>query len=85
MKTWPKGTLKLVQGLWAMLIATLMIYGAIFEILPHLLEDGAFTTEDLYLVGGLVAVALLAALPGVWMELLGNSIVAYREWRSRKA
>lgn len=82
MKKWDATTLKIVQAVWAMFIGTVMIGGALFYVLPHLLEDGAFSRDDLYLVGGLIVVSLVMALPSVLMQVVGNLVTGLKAWRN---
>ena len=78
---WSDGTLTTVRALWAMLIATVMISGAMFYVLPHLSEDG-LTRDDAWIFGGLVLVAFVMALPHVFMQAIGGVVGAYRTWRA---
>lgn len=83
-KKWDKATLKIVQGFWALLMATVMISAAIFYVFPHLMEDEQLTSDDIGLLSGMVVVAIVIAIPSVSMQVLGGIVNAWRSWRNGK-
>lgn len=78
---WDDHTLKLVRTLWGFLIATIMISGALFFVLPELINDNDFSRYDLGAVFGVILIGVAVALPSLAMELLGRAVVAIKTWR----
>jgi len=79
---WDSSTLKAVQAIWALFIATVIIGAALFYVLPHLLEDGQFSRDDVYFVAGLILLGVVVALPGQMMQLIGKGVTAFKAWKT---
>lgn len=74
---WDEGTLKAVRGLYAMVMGTIIVLAAAFQVFPHLLEDGLTTVEALFGFGVLV-VGVVASMPWIFLGLAGEMIEAVR-------
>lgn len=79
---WDEHTLTLVRTLWGLLIATIIIAGSLFFVVPHLMEDG-FSRDDIGFVVVLVVLAFVMALPTVFMEALGGAVEAVKAWKGK--
>ena len=80
---WDSTTLKTVQAIWAMTIGSAVLLAAIFFVLPHLGDDGAFTRDDIYVVAGFSILGAIIAFPTAVMQGIGGVVNAVRAWRGK--
>lgn len=76
-RQWDDGTLKLVRGLYAMVMGTLIVVAVTVQMIPHLLEDGLTTVEAVFAFAVLV-VGVVASMPWIFLGLAGEMIHAVR-------
>lgn len=75
---WNEGTLNVVRGVWACAIASVMVWVTMTQIFPILAEDGLDKIE-MGFIGGLLLFAFVAALPSVFMQVIGKGVEVWRE------
>ena len=74
---WDEATLKVVRGLYAMAMGTVIVCVASFGVFPHLLEDGLTATEAAFGFAVLI-VGVVASMPWIFLGLAGEMVQAIR-------
>ena len=75
-------TLALVNGAWALIVGSLMVWWIYSDLYPHLVSDGSLE-GDLLVLGGSFAVAVILAVPSVFKTRFAAGLQAVKEWRGK--
>lgn len=65
---------KTLRWVWAVLVGGALFYAAVWEILPLAAADG-LDKIDWFGIGGMVFLALVCAVPWIFLTILGDIVV----------
>lgn len=77
-------TLAIVNGLWALVVGTLVLRWVQSDLWPHLISDGTFEGSDYGVLLGAFSVGVVVAAPSVFKTRVVDFVEAVKAWRGAR-